>query len=870
MSQRSNWIWNQNGTWTQLDSAASKQIDDELRNKWNNTQQKQFNFIMSKGAFFSRRENQAVYACNVELNSSRTKIKSIMQINSRTGMFGDMRRNPPFSLHQLQQPQQQQQQQQQESIIWSWKDETQTWRVYDDITQGQLELAYAMNQKNVSLNQGPYFGVPQRQNVYHVSLDNPASFVQINSKTGYFSEVRRAKGSLPSTPSIQQDHRPRRIDDSADREELGRIKMQHKLLQENIKMQDYQIRNLTKNKNDALMFERKEMESAERDYKRYDDQVNAAIDKTGQTQENVERFLKLIHSLIGQTATTQANADKLDSQINTFRTLIERECQDKLTVESYFSERNLDRFIPILANRGIILCQHLIRNNEDEVKRDILDYLERKINQQIEEWNQLHPNQQDRFEKLLEKYGLLKYKARLCNEGLTSLDDIRNDLDNDNIDEFITAAKITGFLNIQRFKRAINDVQTGKYPEGDDGNDNIDDEDEKGLEPDGKDKERPREISQQEKREIIQICLRPNVWREFEKEKATMIKNSLLKMSPILAHFFDVMNSAVISAQKLLALNHDPHHSNLNTQQRMAIAELDNDDIKDRHTDPIITECRAITSSIMVQINIIGLFQDQFEVSATTKRVLPIAQGVEESVKGIMLCQSQMRQFVRLAGSILKLKPANLTDSAKPLWSAVDDGIVHIIATAMEMSKISAQYFGYFLRFNGSFQRFISMNKANKDVTLFTSLEHIKNDIQEFSKFKKTFNAKVQELSDQAMQVIRKCVETQIGAQQFEETRAAREKAKEDYLNKKAKYDVESLRLDAELERLKDKKSQDMGEEAALKIRIAHLNQRKKDNEEFKQTWIKEIDELNKLSFDTGGALDSLLKAEENALKQGK
>jgi len=830
MSQRSNWIWNQNGTWTQLDSAASKQIDDELRNKWNNTQQKQFNFIMSKGAFFSRRENQAVYACNVELNSSRTKIKSIMQINSRTGMFGDMRRNPPFSLHQLQQPQQQQQQQQQESIIWSWKDETQTWRVYDDITQGQLELAYAMNQKNVSLNQGPYFGVPQRQNVYHVSLDNPASFVQINSKTGYFSEVRRAKGSLPSTPSIQQDHRPRRIDDSADREELGRIKMQHKLLQENIKMQDYQIRNLTKNKNDALMFERKEMESAERDYKRYDDQVNAAIDKTGQTQENVERFLKLIHSLIGQTATTQANADKLDSQINTFRTLIERECQDKLTVESYFSERNLDRFIPILANRGIILCQHLIRNNEDEVKRDILDYLERKINQQIEEWNQLHPNQQDRFEKLLEKYGLLKYKARLCNEGLTSLDDIRNDLDNDNIDEFITAAKITGFLNIQRFKRAINDVQTGKYPEGDDGNDNIDDEDEKGLEPDGKDKERPREISQQEKREIIQICLRPNVWREFEKEKATMIKNSLLKMSPILAHFFDVMNSAVISAQKLLALNHDPHHSNLNTQQRMAIAELDNDDIKDRHTDPIITECRAITSSIMVQINIIGLFQDQFEVSATTKRVLPIAQGVEESVKGIMLCQSQMRQFVRLAGSILKLKPGYLNNESQILWDAMDNGIQHIINRFLEMNMISTQYFEYFARFNSSFQSFISMNENNENVSLFTSLEHIKQDIKSFGEFKMGFNDKLSELSHEATKVIESCVKKHIGEGQFEQARIEREKCKERYLYKKRIYDNKSNTLQKELDTLCMKRANDQSKLVQLQYKQQTLIQRMKRN----------------------------------------
>ena len=55
-----------------------------------------------------------------------------------------------------------------------------------------------------------------------------------------------------------------------------------------------------------------------------------------------------------------------------------------------------------------------------------------------------------------------------------------------------------------------------------------------------------------------------------------------------------------------------------------------------------------------------------------------------------MLCQSQIRQFVRLSGAIFKLKPANLTKTAEPLWQAVDDGIIHIINSALEMSKIAA------------------------------------------------------------------------------------------------------------------------------------------------------------------------------------
>ena len=67
----------------------------------------------------------------------------------------------------------------------------------------------------------------------------------------------------------------------------------------------------------------------------------------------------------------------------------------------------------------------------------------------------------------------------------------------------------------------------------------------------------------------------------------------------------------------------------------------------------------------------------------------------------------------------------------------MDDGVIHIIMTALEMSKISVQYFGFFLRFNQSFQRLVRMNEENKDVTLFVSLEHVKQDIQELGNLKR-------------------------------------------------------------------------------------------------------------------------------------
>eukprot|EP00486_Rosalina_sp_Unknown_P014424 CAMPEP_0201595708 /NCGR_PEP_ID=MMETSP0190_2-20130828/192622_1 /ASSEMBLY_ACC=CAM_ASM_000263 /TAXON_ID=37353 /ORGANISM="Rosalina sp." /LENGTH=1125 /DNA_ID=CAMNT_0048055787 /DNA_START=62 /DNA_END=3437 /DNA_ORIENTATION=+ len=724
-------------------------------------------------------------------------------------------------------------------------------------------------------------------------------------------------------------------------DELHKLQQQYRVTE--VKLQNLNTKIVKFNKNNDSDYKRwkDEMLDALRIFQRDDEEICAAIEKTGQREGGVGRFLELTHALIGETMASQDQANKLDAELHTFQTLIEhisitlsRECQDKLLIKHLFADRKLDRFVPILAKQNYTECQELIRQNVDEFNRDIMNYVEMEIQNQINEWNKNHPDKADPFEIFIAKYELLKYKQALKDAGLESLDDIGDDeLDDETIEEIMTDAEITG-VDKDKFKRGVNDVKTGKYkskkkaeslkpicakPQSKENDDQDDDkEDEKETEP------KPSEVSKMEAKVLKNVCLNPESWQQFEKEKATLTRLSLLEMGPVFVGFFGRMHDVVQQAQKILG-----YSDKLNDEQNKAMAVLMenvptskaieapiatvSDDSKasddpeqltdypqrkawkeasevqiysksnnkwydgkiikvftdkegewlevqydsgshqrtkqvDRYgpdvRDPVTVECRAIAAAIHVDINVTELMMSEFKVSETTLRVLPIARGVEQSAKSILLCQSQIRQSVRLAEAILKLKPANLSDTSKPLWNAVDDGINHIIDKASEMNKISGQYFGFFLKFNQSFQRFVSMNEQNKDATLSKSLQDIKQDITEFGAFKKEFNIKLQKLSDEGMKVIKKCVETSMGIEQFESTRAAREKAKHDYLDKKAKYDTESLRLDDRLEALKDERARERVVKAALTFRIEQLKQIKKEDEEFRQSRLKELNQL--------------------------
>merc|ERR1712083_685426 len=164
---------------------------------------------------------------------------------------------------------------------------------------------------------------------------------------------------------------------------------------------------------------------------------------------------------------------------------------------------------------------------------------------------------------------------------------------------------------------------------------------------------------------------------------------------------------------------------------------------------------------------------DKFNESTLSTRALTVATGVEDCCVQIVKSQGMIRQSVLLSQEILKMKPSHMSNEAKALWEVVDNGIFRIIKTAVNMVRVSSQYFGFFLRFKQSFQFY----QSNEDKSLMVSLQHLHKDVRQFTAFQENFSKTVKELSDEAMNCIRQCVETQVGAINFEKFRNGREAA---------------------------------------------------------------------------------------------
>eukprot|EP00483_Globobulimina_turgida_P001959 UN01961 len=97
-SQNGVWAWKDSYRWVDFDAQASRQVDDELASRWNNTKDRSFSFALSAGSWFSQSRNRGIYTCHVELNYSRNKINKIYQKNRNTSYQREMRRTPPFQL----------------------------------------------------------------------------------------------------------------------------------------------------------------------------------------------------------------------------------------------------------------------------------------------------------------------------------------------------------------------------------------------------------------------------------------------------------------------------------------------------------------------------------------------------------------------------------------------------------------------------------------------------------------------------------------------------------------------------------------------------------------------------------------------------
>eukprot|EP01083_Nonionella_stella_P125087 378183_1 len=79
--------------------------------------------------------------------------------------------------------------------------------------------------------------------------------------------------------------------------------------------------------------------------------------------------------------------------------LIRKECQDELSIDNYFNQKNLTRFIPILADEGFVNVNALICEGDEEYD-EILQLLEKGIQKQTElGQNKMENNQEEKQEE---------------------------------------------------------------------------------------------------------------------------------------------------------------------------------------------------------------------------------------------------------------------------------------------------------------------------------------------------------------------------------------------------------------------------------------------------------------------------------------
>merc|ERR1719295_2523971 len=217
----------------------------------------------------------------------------------------------------------------------------------------------------------------------------------------------------------------------------------------------------------------------------------------------------------------------------------------------------------------------------------------------------------------------------------------------------------------------------------------------------------------------------------------------------------------------------------------------------------VMLQSQALTQVALSRVSILNQMDEQFqEGGATTAQAMTVARGVEECCRQIVYSYSAIRKSVLLSFEILELKPAAPKPEAVRLWDAVDKGVTRLINSAIEMNKATQEFFGFFLRFMSSFQKY----EANMDEDLVISLHHLKKDCRDFSGYQAEFMKTVDSLNDQAMRCIKNCVVEHIGAANFAAHQKQRKEAKVKYMTVLDKLEAERARYQFKYDDLQNEK----------------------------------------------------------------
>eukprot|EP01083_Nonionella_stella_P109530 319486_1 len=229
-------------------------------------------------------------------------------------------------------------------------------------------------------------------------------------------------------------------------------------------------------------------------------------------------------------------------------------------------------------------------------------------------------------------------------------------------------------------------------------------------------------------------------------------------------------------------------------------------------------ENAAFVTAAVVKLHVVDELAPLFEGGKqpfTRQTGLTLARDVEDCSLQIMQSQAGIRSSLLIARQLVEFKPAKPGPKAAPFWEVIDTGIMNIFENYIEMIKIAATYFGYFVKFKSAFEHYVACHEIQKDdMDLVVATEYLQRDVKEFTAFKDKMQETVDKLTNEAKTVINDCVSKTSGAQSFAAAQAAREKASQNLLKEQNNLNERRFRLDEEYNEVQEswkKKFAEMG-----------------------------------------------------------
>eukprot|EP01083_Nonionella_stella_P181030 647242_1 len=291
-------------------------------------------------------------------------------------------------------------------------------------------------------------------------------------------------------------------------------------------------------------------------------------------------------------------------------------------------------------------------------------------------------------------------------------------------------------------------------------------------------------------------------WIPKQEQKKKIVTAQLNEISPPLATFFGEMDVAVTEARKYLeyspqktpaqelAIEHREKNEKTlqaiewkpDDEDQLAQFNKGRDDILAKNPDGLedqqtgaldITrqENAAFATAVLVKLHVVDELAKLFEGGKhkfTRQTGLTLARDVQDCSLQIMQSQAGIRSSLSTARQLVDFKPANPGAEAAPFWEVIDQGIINIFENYIEMVKISATYFGYFMKFKSAFEHYVSCQETlDVEVDLMVATEYLRKDVKQFTAFKDQMQKTVDKLTNEAKTVISDCVSQTMGADSF-------------------------------------------------------------------------------------------------------